>query len=263
MMSGSAERGTTASCTARSGAIRPIAPNAFLRPCQSRARSAGGRGAAHVAGAARAQDGGHGGGLRLHRVRAAVELDQQHRGGVGGIAGGVDGRLDRRDARPVHHLQRRGHDAGADDRGDRLARLRARSEKSASMVRTLAGIGSSRTAISVAMPNIPSLPTKRPDQVGPPRLALARAQPDHRRVGQHDLELDHVVGGDAVLEAVRPAGVLRHVAADGAGGLARRIGHVVEAVGRHGLGEPGVHHAGLEHGAAARPGPPRGCGSSG
>src|SRR3569623_775568 len=37
--SGSFVRGMTASCTTRSGAIRPIAPNAFFLPCQSRARS--------------------------------------------------------------------------------------------------------------------------------------------------------------------------------------------------------------------------------
>jgi hypothetical protein len=39
--------------------------------------------------------------------------------------------------------------------------------KSASMVRTLEGIGSSRTTISVAIPNIPSLPTKSPTRSGP------------------------------------------------------------------------------------------------
>jgi hypothetical protein len=39
--------------------------------------------------------------------------------------------------------------------------------KSASMVRTLEGIGSSRTTISVAIPNMPSLPTKRPTRSGP------------------------------------------------------------------------------------------------
>ena len=60
-----------------------------------------------------------------------------------------------------------------------------------------------------------------------------------------------MVGGDAVLEAVRPAGVLGDVAAEGAGGLARRIGRVVQAVRRDRLGEPGVDHAGLHHGAAA------------
>ena len=48
--------------------------------------------------------------------------------------------------------------------------------KSASRVRTLGGIGSSRTVISVAMPNIPSLPDEQPDQVGSPGLALAASR---------------------------------------------------------------------------------------
>src|SRR6185436_971715 len=39
--------------------------------------------------------------------------------------------------------------------------------KSASRVRTLGGTGSSRTTISVAIPNIPSLPTKSPTRSGP------------------------------------------------------------------------------------------------
>ena len=48
------------------------------------------------------------------------------------------------------------------------ASLAARTEgKSASMVRTLVGSGSSRTTISVAIPNIPSLPTKSPTRSGP------------------------------------------------------------------------------------------------
>src|SRR5256886_8754173 len=37
--SGRAERGTTASCTTRSRERRPIAPNAFFRPCHRRSRS--------------------------------------------------------------------------------------------------------------------------------------------------------------------------------------------------------------------------------
>src|SRR6476646_5495874 len=39
--------------------------------------------------------------------------------------------------------------------------------KSASMVRTLGGMGSSRTVTAVTMPNIPSLPTNRPTRSGP------------------------------------------------------------------------------------------------
>src|SRR2546422_5341561 len=51
---------------------------------------------------------------------------------------------------------------------DETASLAARTvEKSASSVRTLGGIGSSRTVISVAIPNIPSLPTNSPTRSGP------------------------------------------------------------------------------------------------
>ena len=60
-----------------------------------------------------------------------------------------------------------------------------------------------------------------------------------------------MIGGDAVLEAVRTAGVLGDVAADRAGRLARGVGHVVEPERRHRLGEPRVDHARLHHRAAA------------
>ncbi len=55
-------------------------------------------------------------------------------------------------------------------------------------------------------------------------------------VGEHDLEARHVRDGETVLEAVRAARVLGDVAADRADLLARRVGRVVEAVWRHGLG---------------------------
>ena len=55
-------------------------------------------------------------------------------------------------------------------------------------------------------------------------------QRDQLAVGQHHLELEHVVGREAVLEAVRAAGVLGDVAADRAHLLAGRVGRVVEAV---------------------------------
>src|ERR687897_770298 len=51
---------------------------------------------------------------------------------------------------------------------DETASLAARTVgKSASIVRTLSGTCSSRTVISVAMPNIPSLPTNKPTRSGP------------------------------------------------------------------------------------------------
>ena len=46
---------------------------------------------------------------------------------------------------------------------------------------------------------------------------------------------EHVVGGHAVFQAMHAAGILRDVAADGAGDLRGRIGRVVEALMRDGV----------------------------
>ncbi len=56
--------------------------------------------------------------------------------------------------------------------------------------------------------------------------------------------------GQAVLEAVHPAGVLRHVAADAAGELGGGVGGVEQAVGRGGVGDRQVAHPRLHHGGA-------------
>ena len=51
---------------------------------------------------------------------------------------------------------------------------------------------------------------------------------------------ENVVDGDAVLERVRAAGIGGHVAADGAGHLARRIGGEMEPAAGQGLAQPEV-----------------------
>ena len=65
----------------------------------------------------------------------------------------------------------------------------------------------------------------------------AATGPDNAPVGQDELETEDVIRGDAVLEAVRAAGVLGDVAADGAGFLARWIGREEEPVAERHLGE--------------------------
>jgi hypothetical protein len=59
----------------------------------------------------------------------------------------------------------------------------------------------------------------------------------------------HVIGGDAVSEGVRAAGIFRNVAADGAGFLAGRVGREMEPGVRDGGAEIGIHYAGLNRGA--------------
>ena len=55
-----------------------------------------------------------------------------------------------------------------------------------------------------------------------------------------------MIHGDAVLEAMRSAGVLRDVSPDGAGALARRIGRVVQSVRPHGRAQFRVDDAGFD-----------------
>ena len=58
-----------------------------------------------------------------------------------------------------------------------------------------------------------------------------------------------MIGGDAVSERVRAAGIFRDVAADGAGFLAGRIGGEMQSGMGDGGAEVGIHDAGLHGGA--------------
>ena len=80
-------------------------------------------------------------------------------------------------------------------------------------------------------------------------LRLGATQGGHRAIGQHHLHFQHMVAGDAVLEAMDAAGVFGNVAADRADLLAGGIGGVIEAVAHHRAGHPAVDHPGL-HGDA-------------
>ena len=108
------------------------------------------------------------------------------------------------------------------------------------------GAGTSRSVTSVITPSVPSLPTnslveREPGDVLQPRPA----QPHRGAVGEHDLHAEHVVGGDAVLDAAQPAGVRGGVAADGADLERRRVRRVPQPVLGGGFLDLRVEHAGL------------------
>ena len=76
---------------------------------------------------------------------------------------------------------------------------------------------------------------------------------EHRRTevnqlagGQHHFERQHMRRGKAVLEAVRAAGVLGHIAADRADGLRRRVRRVEVSERRHLLRDVRVDDARLD-----------------
>ena len=184
--------------------------------------------------------------LVLHLDRGAVELDDEDRAGALGIAA-LDGRLGRLDGERVHHLDGSRDDARTDDRGHGLAggvgvgegreegldRLGRAGQPDDDLGRDAEGaLGADDGA----------------EQVVARLVGGLAADLDEVPGGRDELEARDVPGREAVLEAVRPTGVLRDVAPDGADLLARRVGGVVVAVG---LGHPGqleVDHAGLDDG---------------
>ena len=115
--------------------------------------------------------------------------------------------------------------------------------KAASSVTTSSGRRSTRSVTSVAIPSVPSEPTNTPSTSGPGSSADSRHD---LAVREHDDRCEHVVDGEAVLQAVRAAGVLGDVAADRAHLLARRIRRVEVPVGGHRLRHLEVRHAGLD-----------------
>ena len=142
-------------------------------------------------------------GLRFYLRRRPVHLDQQHGGGVGRIARGVDRCLDCLDAGLVHHLERGRHHARGDDGRYGFARG-AHAGKVGQQRPHCRGHGLEPHGNLGRDSEHSFAADEQADQVRAPGLALRRTEPDHARVGEHHLELSHVIGRDAVLEAMGP-----------------------------------------------------------
>ena len=78
-------------------------------------------------------------------------------------------------------------------------------------------------------------------------FSVPAPEPPDRAVGEHDLHSEHVVGRDAVGEAVGAAGVLGNVAADRAGPLTRRVRGEIEAVFGGFVSQVQVDDAGFDY----------------
>ena len=182
--------------------------------------------------------------------RRPVELDDQQRFDIAGIAG-LDEIFGSMDRGPVHHLHAARDDAGADDGGDAIARrlVAGEADQQRPRRRRLAqdAHGDFGDDAEQALGAI-----HKSQQVIAIGIQMLAAEAHDRPVDQHHLQPQHIVGGDAVFQAMHAAGVLRHIAADGAGDLARGIGRVVEALALHRMGDRQVGHARLHHGAAVR-----------
>ena len=81
------------------------------------------------------------------------------------------------------------------------------------------------------------------------QIGFFAAGDDDRPVRKHRLEAEHVIGRHPVGERVRTAGILRDVAADGAGALAGRIRRIEVSLTLHRQRNVQVHYSRLHHGA--------------
>ncbi len=154
------------------------------------------------------------------------------------------------DRQPVHHLDRRRDDPRGDHRRHRLA-TRLEGAEGGEHRRDDLGHALDAERHLHGDPQRPLGSDEHPEQVGAVLIEALPAELDELPVGKHDLRARDVVDREAVLEAVRPAGVLGDVPADRADLLARRVGCVEEAVRRDRAGDVEVRDARLDDDAPA------------
>ena len=178
----------------------------------------------------------------------AVELDDQQRLDVERIAG-VDEFLDRMDRRPVHHLHAAGDDAGADDARDAFAAVLGFVKADQRRARALRFFQDAHGDFGDDAEQ-PFGAGDDAEEIVAAGIQVLAAEPQHLAGHQDQFAAEQVVGGHAVFEAMHAAGILRHIAADGAGDLRRRIGRVIEAGLLDRLRHREIGDAGLDHGDA-------------
>ena len=181
---------------------------------------------------------------RVDLVVGALDLDDEERLDVERIARG-DEMLADVNRGPVHEFERDRNDAGGDDRGDAsacvLVGAKAEQHRPRAFGRFEQAHGHLGDDAELAFGA-----DDQAEKIVAGRIEARAADIDDVAVHQHHADAEHVVGGDAVFQAMSAAGIGRDIAADGASDLARRVGRVKEAVARDRIGNAGIGDAGLD-----------------
>ncbi len=175
----------------------------------------------------------------------AVDLDDQQGLDVERIAG-MHELLDRVDRRLVHHLHAARNDARGDDPAHAFAGILGRPETHQHGARAFWLLEDAHRDLGDHAEQA-LRPGDDAEKIVAAGIEVLAADAQDLAGHQHDLAAQEIVGGHAVLEAMHAAGVLRHVAADGAGDLGGRIGRVVEAHVLDRLRHREIGDAGLDH----------------
>ena len=141
----------------------------------------------------------------------------------------MDEILGRVDRRPVHHFHAARNDAGPDDVGDALPALLARGKADQQRARRLRLLQDAHGDLGDDAEEALRAGHDA-EQVVAFRIEMPAAEAHDLAIHQHHLDAEHVVGRQAVFQAVHAAGIFRDIAADRAGDLRGRIGGVIEAL---------------------------------
>ena len=129
------------------------------------------------------------------------------------------------DGQRVHDLHRRRQHPGGDDVADGLPRGLDRIECGQQGLHHFRPLDDAQRDFR-GHAQRPFRPDEYPRQVVAGCVQRGGAQLHQFARGQHHIECQNVGGREAVFQAMRAAGILRHVAADGAHRLRRRIGRI-------------------------------------
>ena len=166
-------------------------------------------------------------------VGHAIHFAEQNRRGIHRIARRINRGFNGADGGVVHHLQRGGDNAGGHNAGHRPSRSIHGGEVGEHSVH---GVGERHQAHRDFRGHTEAAfaAHKQPEQVVPVRFTEGVAQLRDGAIGEDHLTRHDVIERHAIFETVRPAGILGHIAADGAHTLAGRVGRVLQAEGGHG-----------------------------
>ena len=176
----------------------------------------------------------------------ALDLDDEHRLGIARVAG-LREILGDQDRLAVHVFHGDRDDAGRDDRRRAGPGILHRGEAEQGWARALRAAQDAHRRLCDDA-ELPLRAADEAEQVVARGVEMLAADLHHGAVMGDEGDAHEVVGGDPVFQAMRPAGIHRDVARDGAGELARRVGGVEEALVRDGARDGEVGDAGFDPG---------------
>ena len=180
--------------------------------------------------------------------RRTIKLDKKHRLGLARIAD-MDEILGRLDGGLVHHFHAARNDAGRDDFGDAGARRLARIEGDHQRARAFGLLQDADGDFGDDAEHALRADDEA-EQIIAVGIEMRAAEPDDLAGHQHHFDAEHIIGGEAIFEAMHAAGIFGDIAADRAGDLRGGVGGVIKAPMLDRAGDRRIGDAGLDDGDA-------------